>query len=329
MKKDRIKEYVSYCHKYGLKCFIIVKICSIFNYKKRKTAFSWHCLEVKHKVILSYLFNQYKGYFNNFNNKIETTRSTSTTKYDRCIWTAWLQGEENAPDVIQLTIASMKQNSNGHQVIVLTNANVKEYINLPNDIEKKYLNGIITNAHFADIIRMMVISKYGGLWLDATTYVSSPIDDSIFNTPFFSINKYNAYNPYVSKGRWVVGILGGCDNSHYLYIISAILNQYWLDHDLCIDYFVFDYIIALLYRENEKFKEIVETLEPGNDNIYLLREIVNEKYDERKLKKLFSSSKFFILPHRKKYLTYDNSKHITNYAYLKAIVNKNKDIIQC
>ena len=53
------------------------------------------------------------------------------------IWTIWWQGEDNAPESMKMCFESMRINSNGHPVIVISEQNLSEYIRLPKYILKK------------------------------------------------------------------------------------------------------------------------------------------------------------------------------------------------
>ena len=100
----------------------------------------------------------------------------------------------------------MRKNANGHRVIVLTLDTIGDFITIPDEIRQKYEIGELKHAHYADVARMMILAKYGGLWLDATVLVTSPVDENAFKKPFFSIKKNDAGNPYVSRGKWIVGM---------------------------------------------------------------------------------------------------------------------------
>lgn len=77
------------------------------------------------------------------------------------IWTAWMQGENNAPDCVKRCIASMRRNCNNHEVVVLTEDNWRKYVTLPETIVEKYKSGNMVTAHFADILRLACLRSWG------------------------------------------------------------------------------------------------------------------------------------------------------------------------
>lgn len=66
------------------------------------------------------------------------------------IFTLWLQGEENAPELVKACIRSMRHHCT-QQLVVLDEKTLFEYIDLPTEIVEKYKAGKIRRAHFADI----------------------------------------------------------------------------------------------------------------------------------------------------------------------------------
>lgn len=270
-------------------------------------------MQYKNQAILDYL---YKNYYNR--KKIDTPQKESDdNNWSGCIWTAWLQGEENAPEVIQLTIASMRRYANNHRVIVLTNDNVDSFIQIPAEIKKKHSDGSMGHAHYADVIRMIILAKYGGIWLDATMILHEPINEEAFTTPFFSIGFDSEKKAqFVSDHKWIVRFMGGCKNSKYLFDIASMLTDFWKEHSIPIDYFVFDYIIAVLYQNDISFRNIVDHLEKQNRFTYELGKYINEPFNDSILKDLFSQKDVYTLSYRQQYQKQTAEGLLTCYGYL-------------
>lgn len=311
---NKIKRIYLYCKEYGFNCYISSLPYNLYFRLRESVPIGKGAklLFCKHDAIINYLYIHYYSMIDDYlmvNKKEEKD-------YRNCIWTAWLQGEELAPEVIKMNLASMRKHSNGHKLIVLTNKNIFQYIDVPYKIKKKHDNGIIGDAHFSDVVRMMVLAQYGGVWLDATMFLHEPMDEVAFSSPFYSIGVNKQYSRYVSDNKWKVCILGGSDNSKYLKLISSILNSYWSDHFLPIDYFVFDYIIAMIYRNDFQFKQIVDLLPRMSFNSTELKKIINYNLDEKSLSDLFVKNQIYYLSYRNTYIKYNDSKEQTNYGYL-------------
>ena len=86
------------------------------------------------------------------------------------IWWSWLQGLENAPEVVRCCYDSVKKL--GRKIIILDENNISEYVSLPPYIEDKYQRGIISRTHYTDLVRMELLTERGGTWIDATAWIS-------------------------------------------------------------------------------------------------------------------------------------------------------------
>ena len=91
---------------------------------------------------------------------------------DMPIWQLWFQGEDNAPEIIKVCFASVKKHAKNRKVIVLDDETWRQYISLPEYIVEKYNDKTIGPAHMSDVIRVCLLEKYGGTWIDATILLS-------------------------------------------------------------------------------------------------------------------------------------------------------------
>ena len=88
------------------------------------------------------------------------------------IWFCWLQGLEQAPPLVKLCYEALGQKLPDREIVVIDAKNVFDYITLPEEIVEKWKRGIIGPAHFSDLIRLELLVRYGGYWIDATVYLS-------------------------------------------------------------------------------------------------------------------------------------------------------------
>ena len=101
------------------------------------------------------------------------------------IWVFW-NNPDSMPLMVQSCIDRIRQMSNGHEVVILTEGNLKDYIDFEPVVWRKYKEGKITRTHLSDFIRVAVLYRYGGVYFDSTIYPTRPLDDKFFNLPFFS-----------------------------------------------------------------------------------------------------------------------------------------------
>lgn len=100
----------------------------------------------------------------------EKRHIVSCREHSSYVWVSWLQGYEEAPKMIQSCIDSIRQYSEGLDFVFITLDNYKRYVEIPDYIISKFEKGIITRTFFSDILRLSLLEKHGGLWIDATVF---------------------------------------------------------------------------------------------------------------------------------------------------------------
>lgn len=75
---------------------------------------------------------------------------------------------------------------------------------MPEYIINKQKEGYIDITHFSDILRMMLLTKHGGIWMDSTLLIpSKQVDEFIHpGDKFWSCHHKPIYHN-VSRGGWV------------------------------------------------------------------------------------------------------------------------------
>ena len=90
---------------------------------------------------------------------------TSKITEDSPIWVYWHQGFNNAPLIVRKAYSNLLRYAGEHKVIALDKDNVEEYAQLPRYIYDKVHSGEITLTHFSDLLRMSLLSSWGGIGL--------------------------------------------------------------------------------------------------------------------------------------------------------------------
>ena len=122
--------------------------------------------------------------------KSSDKRKETTTEFPNIIWTMWQQGEAQMPETVRASMKTIKDfaERNGCEFILLTDENLVNFIDIPTDIIEKYKRKELTAAHYSDIIRFSLLYQYGGIWMDATLFVSPYATVDMFKGDFFSLN---------------------------------------------------------------------------------------------------------------------------------------------
>ena len=168
------------------------------------------------------------------------------------VWTIWLQGEEKAPALIKACFRSVRRHFK-QELIVLDEKSVFDYITLPQEIVDKYKAGKIAHAHFADICRVELLYEHGGVWLDATGFVTSPLPDWIEKEDFFVfLAGQNVGSPYSFMQNCFIRARKG---AYLLDAWRAMILDYWMHENHNFDYFMHQLLFKTLVENDERAKK--------------------------------------------------------------------------
>ncbi|MDR3191135.1 MAG: capsular polysaccharide synthesis protein [Lactobacillaceae bacterium] len=107
--------------------------------------------------------------------KYQTAQLTATIPKQPRIWLIWMQGEEAMPYVVAKSYQAILRYRGNFEVVLLTEENMHEYIEIPVEISRQIDAETFQIAHLTDYLRYALLAQYGGVWLDLTMYVNAPI----------------------------------------------------------------------------------------------------------------------------------------------------------
>lgn len=227
--------------------------------------------------------------------------STTEVRKKAPIFVCWWQGEENAPEIVRICIASIRRNAHNHPVILVTRSNWNEWADIPSFILKKVESKQITFTHFSDILRMALLARHGGLWLDATMFIASPISETIFSKSYWTIHREVSNS--ITKGRWTGYCQAGQPNALIHSFCRDFFYAYWTKYDKLIDYFLIDYVMDIGYRNLPHMRQLIDSVSPSNQRVMDLDRSFNLAYEPEAYQKLVSSQQFFKLNWKRTYAT--------------------------
>lgn len=184
----------------------------------------------------------------------DTLIHTSSNK----VWICWFQGMERAPLIVQKCYASVKEHMPDREIIILTEDNLSEYVTFPDFIMEKWKKGIITHTHMTDLLRLELLIRYGGMWLDATVFCSGGEIEPYFTDSdlfFFQTLKpgRDGQSTYISS--W---LMSARTNNKLLAATRELCYAYWKKHNSIIDYFLLhDFLSIVLDYYSEDWKRVV------------------------------------------------------------------------
>ena len=219
-------------------------------------------------------------------------------KQSNKVWVCWFQGMDNAPKVVKKCYESLQNNLKDKEIILITTENISEYVKFPNYIMEKWNQGIITHTHMTDLLRLELLIKYGGTWIDSTVFCTSDIDEIpkyYFNSDLFF---YQTLKPGKDGQAAVLSswYLSAATNNKILMATRYLCYEYWSKNNDMVDYYllhVFFQIVLEYYKEDWHNVVPVSNSTP---HILLLR--LFDKYDKDLFKYIKEQTPFHKLSYK-------------------------------
>jgi hypothetical protein len=292
-------------------------------------------MKARHKEILDYLTAAYAPLIDGYGRKIQGYAPGNISP-TATIWVFWHQGLAAMPEVVRLCYNSVLRHAGTHPVQLVTGANFRDFADIPDYVLEKLRSGIITRTHFSDILRAALLSKHGGIWMDATIFVADAITlDAI---PFFTI-KSPFDNFCISHGKWAgltysnggslqsaapsvnrwTGFLLAVDSGENVLFdfMKTIFYAYWKDHEDLIDYLFIDYILNIAYDTYPPIKKLVDDAPLSKYDIqYLLHDNCSRPYSEELFQDCRAKSAFHKLTYKTHYDKYTYTNALTVYGHI-------------
>jgi len=211
------------------------------------------------------------------------------------IWVFWYQGEANMPPLVRLCYQSVKRNACGRPVHLLDKDNMLQYADIPDYILEKLRSGIVTMACFSDILRLSLLYRYGGHWLDATLFVNKPLREEGLNPYFQSIKMPALIKGTISDYRWAGFCLYALPGANTMRSFRDVMLAYFKDgHKRIIDYLLIDYTFQMMYERCDDFRQMIDERPRENEHTYALAKVLNEPYSPQYLEQ-WKDQQFFKL----------------------------------
>lgn len=234
------------------------------------------------------------------------------------IWVFWWQGKSNMPEIVHFCYESIEKNKpNDRPLILLDKNNLNEYIDIPDYIMDKLEKKCMTLIHFSDIVRMSLLSKHGGLWMDATVFLSNKLPSNIFDNSYFSCREPG--RPFaVCKANYTVFMLGAAANAPWVVYARDFLYEYWKRSYKLLDYLLIDYILMMAFDSIDELREEVKKGVINTEHINTLQNDRNETCDPIYYQKMMSECSVYKLSYKLKYQERDNEGNLTYYGMMRS-----------
>ena len=287
---NKLKKYLIY-YRAGI-CYLLTnKNKKVFEILKYQAASKY----LYKRYIKKYNFKKYNDVLLNKNSKI--------------VWLYWKQGIKNAPSIVQYCVKRTQKyfEGNGYVVNILDGDNIFDYIEFPEFIISKYNKKIISEAHFSDLIRLELLSKYGGCWIDSTVFfseINKDIPEYLKDNFFVFKNSYRE-SEYINSSNWLINT---CKDNPIINATRDILYNYWKNENIVIQYYFFHLVFKMVCDQYKNVWNIVPT--KINTYSHLLQKQLNNKYDKKIICNILDNTSVHKLFYKN--LNYDDKENVLN-----------------
>ena len=288
---------------------------------------------LKTKQYRKYIQLVYNYLLRFYNSDIQIYNSAPSKKKNnglgvKNVFVCWWQGYDNMPDLCKSCFKKLKSALNQKfNLVFVTKDNYKEYVVIPTFVIEKMENGIIPVTQFSDILRQGLIAQNGGIWIDSTIWTNDGINKYIDQIgEFWSVGLETIYNEKVigqliSSCKWSSFIIGGIKGSRFFNISFDLMCKFYEKHNTPIDYFLQNLVFKLVFEKIDCCKDMLSKVVPSNPNLYELKNIFNERFDDEKYASLNRNTSFFKLTYKANYKM-KADEDITYYGFVMEYLTK-------
>lgn len=290
MKFQTLQEKITRYHTI-LKCYGLNPTLAYYLAQQSETKY----YDFRRKILLDFVLKLRKEaqLVDSSNEKEE-----ETTEFPKIIWTMWQQGEAQMPETVQASMKTIKDfaKRNDCEFYLLTDENLADFINIPIDITEKYKKKELSAAHYSDIIRFSLLYQYGGIWMDATLFISPYATLEMFEGDFFTLNHppigTNQMERTVGDFKWAGFFLAGKKGKPYFKHIRDLYIYYVRKYPVFIHYLMMDYFILSEYKCKPYFENLVDRLPilAPAERVWFLRDHAHDLFDEKEWEEVLKTT---------------------------------------
>ena len=262
---------------------------------------------------------------------IDDINCPKVTEYK--VFFCWLQGEKTMPKIVRLCYDSLRLNAGCYKIVFIDEDNFSNYVDVAPHIVEKFRAGKISPAHFSDVLRVNLLERYGGLWLDYTVFISEPLENykEFWELPYFTQKHYQDKNPlnsfvksfgcYISYARWAGFIQGSSIRHNPLFVFEKeFYNEYWRDFDAPIDYCFMDFITDFAYEYIPAVRKEMDNVPINNTEVWTLLGHLNDFYTTYPYDKILKNN--FLHKLSWKFDIDENSRHTVFMELQQSVENE-------
>ena len=190
--------------------------------------------------------------------------------YNNTIYWCWLQEKIDKP-ILNACLNSVIRNNKGNKIVIINKNNIHQYVHFPLYILNKFNNNTISKTHFSDLLRLELLLKYGGTWIDSTVLMTKYNKD-FFGKDLFLFQSFGRRPKTFSN--W---FLTSEKDSPILKTTLDLLYEYWRTNNKLNDYFLLHYFLKISF--NIYNKDLNKIVKFSRDNAHLMQNYLFKSFN--------------------------------------------------
>jgi hypothetical protein len=167
----------------------------------------------------------------------------------RTIWCLWFQGWEDAPDLVKACAASWRRHNPDWNLRLLSGATLAAHLD-PLPRLASAASNVPVEAR-SDVLRIELLHRFGGIWVDSTVYCLRPLDGWISHAMQSGFFAFNRPMPDVMLSSWFLAAERG---SYIVERWRRMVQGYWDGRTERDHYFWFHRLFADAYGSDPAFR---------------------------------------------------------------------------
>jgi len=221
----------------------------------------------------------------------------------KIFWQYWHQEiDSDTPRTVVSCLNSVKKNRGEYEVILLTGKTINDYVDLPDFVWQKLGKGRFTRTKLSNLVRLYLLSAYGGVWIDATVYLTEPVADDLLQKDFFAFQRSETPPPDAGAYKKFDPLYFSWNPAHQIKMLNSFIIakrrnkiiddllsihlEYWKREKRVEHYFIFQVCFNRMMLRND-WKELNCEI-VGDTDCHALQLAAMDKFDCDRYKKITS-----------------------------------------
>jgi hypothetical protein len=206
-------------------------------------------VNIKAKLLPNYFERKYLPLVDDLKQKPAAVEEPET------IWQFWDNPTgRTTPEIVKASFKTVEKFKGNFEHKILDNSTAGNYSDLPGYVFDRLKSGRMRYAHFSDLLRLNLLKNHGGVWMDATVYMTDFIPERIANQDFFVFltGELTAFPYSFAQNCFIRAKIGSflCEAWYKMCI------EYWKNEARRMDYFQHQLMLKTLVLKNHTARDL-------------------------------------------------------------------------